>query len=95
MYLVGHDDERNVGRAAFVERHRIGDVEPRLSVPFANFGEILALELEKVQRDIGATAFLEADGTRQSDKFHLIRFVEAREAQPRAVAKLESEKRSN
>lgn len=71
-YLVGHDDESDVGSAAFVESHRIGYVETHLSVPFSDFGEIFPLEFEQVQRDIGTPAFLEADGTRQSDKFHLL-----------------------
>lgn len=45
-YLIGHDDESNVGRAAFVESYRIGYVESHLAVPFTDFGQILSLELE-------------------------------------------------
>ncbi len=72
IYLVGHDDKSDVGRTAFVKGHRIGNVESHLTVPLADFCQILPLQLEQVQRDIGASPFLESDGSRQSDKFHLL-----------------------
>lgn len=72
-HLVRHDDERYIGRAALVERHRVGDVEARLSVPLANFGQVFALQLEQIERDVGAATFFEANGSRESDEFHLSR----------------------
>ena len=70
-YLVRHDDERHVGRAALVERYWIGDVEAGLSVPLADLRQVLPFQLEQIERHVGAAPLFEADGSRQADKVHL------------------------
>ena len=38
IYLIGHDDEGDVGCAAFVKGRVVGDVQSGLRLPFAHLG---------------------------------------------------------